>query len=69
MLTRLLNPWDFSGKNTRVGCRFLLQGSSYLLHWQAESLPLGHLGSPNILASSGDVRFSFGFVWFVILGK
>ena len=23
---RLLCPWDFSGKNTRVGCHFLLQG-------------------------------------------
>ena len=24
--TRLLSPWDFSGKNTEVGCHFLLQG-------------------------------------------
>ena len=24
--TRLLCPWDFSGKNTEVGCHFLLQG-------------------------------------------
>ena len=24
--TRLLHPWDFPGKNTRVGCHFLLQG-------------------------------------------
>ena len=24
--TRLLCPWDFPGKNTRVGCHFLLQG-------------------------------------------
>ena len=24
---RLLCPWDFPGKNTRVGCQFLLQGS------------------------------------------
>ena len=23
---RLLCPWDFPGKNTRVGCHFLLQG-------------------------------------------
>ena len=23
---RLLYPWDFSGKNTGVGCHFLLQG-------------------------------------------
>ena len=25
-LTRLLCPWNFSGKNTGVGCHFLLQG-------------------------------------------
>ena len=25
--TRLLCPWDFPGKNTRVGCDFLLQGT------------------------------------------
>ena len=24
--TRLLHPWDFLGKSTGVGCRFLLQG-------------------------------------------
>ena len=23
--TRFLRPWDFAGKNTRVGCHFLLQ--------------------------------------------
>ena len=53
---RLLCPWNFPGKNTRVGCHFLLQGifltqglNLYLLcllHWQADSLPLRHLGSP-----------------------
>ena len=52
--TRLLCPWDFSGKNTGMGCHFLLQGIfptqrlypglSHLLHWQAGSLPLSHLG-------------------------
>ena len=26
--TGLLCPWDFPGKNTGVGCHFLLQGSS-----------------------------------------
>ena len=42
-------PWDFPGKNTGVGCCFLLQGifltqgwNPSLLHWQAESLPLSH---------------------------
>ena len=50
--TRLLCPWDFSGKNTGVGCYFHLQGifltqvsSPHLLHWQAEFLLLSHQGS------------------------
>ena len=50
---RLLRPWDFSGKNTGVGCHTLLQGifltqgsNSCLLHWQAVSILLSHLGSP-----------------------
>ena len=41
------------GKNTRVGCQFLLQGiiltqglNWSLLYWQADSSPLSHLGSP-----------------------
>ena len=54
--TRFLCPWDFPGKNTRVGCHFLLQGLFpiqglvphllYILHWQADSLLLCHLRSP-----------------------
>ena len=51
---RLLSPWDFPGKNTRVGCHFLLQGifltqglNTRLLHWQADSLLLSYLGSPH----------------------
>ena len=53
---RLLCPWNFN-KNTGVGCQFLLQGIfliqgsnpslRYLLHWQADSLPLSHLRSPS----------------------
>ena len=63
----LCNPMDYSlpgpsvhgdspGKNTRVGCNALLQGTFLtqgsnpgllcLLHWQVSSLPLSHLGSP-----------------------
>ena len=49
--TRLLCPWDFPGKNTGVGCHFLLQGifptqgsNPSLLHWQVGSLPLSHQG-------------------------
>ena len=42
----------FSGKNTGVGCSFLLQAlltqgwKRHLLQWQADSLPLSHVGSP-----------------------
>ena len=53
--TRLLCPWNFPDKNTRVGCHFLLQGVFLiqalnphlppLLHWQVDSLPLYHLES------------------------
>ena len=51
--TRLLRPWNGPGENTGVGGCFLLQGifldqgSNFcLLHWQADSLPLSHQGSP-----------------------
>ena len=46
-------PWNFPGKNTGVCCHCLLQGifptqglNPHLLRWQADSLPLYHLGSP-----------------------
>ena len=49
----LLCPWEFPSKDTGLGLHVLLQGSFLtlglnlcLLHWQANSLPLGHLGSP-----------------------
>ena len=51
---RLLCPWNFLGKNTGVGCHFLLQGifptqgsNLHLLHWQAGSLPLAPPGKPS----------------------
>ena len=46
--TRLLCPWDFPGKNTRVGRPFLPdQGlNPGLLRWQAYSLPISYLGLP-----------------------
>ena len=51
---RLLCPQDFPGRNTGVGCHFLLQSIfltqgphfSHLLHWQLDFLPLSHLGNP-----------------------
>ena len=43
----------FPDKNTRVSCHFFLQGNFPiqgsnlgLLHWQVDSLPLSHQGSP-----------------------
>ena len=53
----LLCPWSFPGKSTGAGCQFLLQAIFptqglnwpllHLLHWQADSLPPSHLGSPD----------------------
>ena len=46
--TRLLSPWDSPGKNSGMGCHFLLQGifltqglNRSPLHWRADSLHLG----------------------------
>ena len=51
----LLSMGFLSDKNTRVGCHFPLQGifstqwsNLHILHWQACSLTLRHLGSPLI---------------------
>ena len=56
MPPRLLCPWDSLGKNTGVGCHFLLQGIFHtqglnlcflcLLHSQVDSLPLAPTGRP-----------------------
>ena len=53
MPTRLLCPWDFPGKNTGVGCHFLLQGifptqgwNPGLSHCRQTFYPLSHQGSP-----------------------
>ena len=54
---KLLCPWDFPGKNTGMGCHFLLrrilstqESNPHLLcvlHWQTGYLTLSYLGSPN----------------------
>ena len=53
---RFLHPWDSPGKNTGVGCHFLLQGifqtqgsNPGLLHRRQTLYPLSHQGSPCIL--------------------
>ena len=45
---------EFPGKTMGVGCHFLFQGifltqgsNPHLPHWQADSFPLSHLGSPS----------------------
>ena len=55
---RLLSPWIFPGRNTRVGCHSLLQGifpsqglnpcRLCLLSWQADSLPLASPEKPHL---------------------
>ena len=54
--SRLLRPWDFPGKNTGVGCRFLLQGifptqrSNLGLSYCGQTLyRLNHQGNPQVL--------------------
>ena len=61
--TRLLSPWDFPGKNTRVDCHFLLQGifltqglNPHLLPWQVDSLPLSHWGTMHLITEK--MRYS-----------
>ena len=56
---RLPCPWAFSGKNTGVGCHFLLQGIFlaqgsnlsllHLLHWQADFSLLNHGVCPSFI--------------------
>ena len=48
--------WIFQAR--MLGCHFLLQGifpawrlNPRLLHWQADSLPLSHLGRPQVLTN------------------
>ena len=53
---RVFCPWNIPGRNTGVGCHFLLQGIFltqgsnshllYLQHWQANRLPQAPPGKP-----------------------
>ena len=59
---------DSLGKNSGVGCHFLLQGifstqglnslSLSLLHWQAGSLPLAPPGKPLTTVTMADIPWS-----------
>ena len=70
--TRLFCPWDFPGKNTGMGCHFLLQGifptqgsNQRLLHWELDSLPLvPSAKSPNFVYAVVTVaQVYLGSVW------
>ena len=73
--TRLLHPWGCPGKNTGVGCHFLLQGifptqgsNPGLLHWRQMLYPLSHQGSPiqrlTGLPKPGETKeWMFGYTW------
>ena len=60
----------FSRQNTGVGCHALLQGNFptqglnwSLLHWQADSLPLSHQGSPIFMTQlTALVSFMISFI-------
>ena len=63
---RLLCPWDFPGKNTGVGTHvplqeiFPTQGSTPCLqHWQADCLPLSHLGNTSYLIIVHKLTLTF----------
>ena len=77
----VLCPWNFPGKNTGVGCHFVLQGIFLtqglnphllcLLPWQVDSLPLPHKGTYSWAEENGAVQ-SDGFCllkygWFTMI--
>ena len=69
---RVLRPRDLPGKNTGVGCHFLLQGifpnqgpNLHLLHWQAVSLPLSHTGMNESQSISCSVMSDSATSWTV----
>ena len=73
---RFLCPWDSPGKNTGVGCHFLLQGIFptqgsnlcllCLLHWQVGPLPLSHQGSPCITSQYLKLFVSISLFFFFL---
>ena len=72
----LLCPWDSPGKNTGVGCHFLLQGIFLnqgsnlhllcLLHWQMSSLTSATWEAPQM---SGNLQFACTSSGYLILSS
>ena len=67
---RLLCPWGSPDKNTGAGFHFHLQGifptlgsDLGFLHWQADSLPLSHKGSPLCMLKSCKTRTPWIWHW------
>ena len=65
---RLLCPWDFPGKSTGVGAVSSSRGSFWprdctcllhLLHWQLNSSPLHHLGSPWVCTHNANMYYVY----------
>ena len=63
--TRLLRPWDSPGKNTGVGCHFLLQGifltqrsNLGLLRCLKLLNPVSHQGSQKYVSANGKIILS-----------
>ena len=60
---RLYSPWNSPGQNIGVGSLSLFQGifpsqglNLHLLHWQADSLPLHHVGNERCSVVSDSLR-------------
>ena len=67
-----LCPWNFPGKNTGVGCHFILQGIFLiqgsnpcllcLLHWQANSSPLLPPQKPPLLINKMQSQMCLSYI-------
>ena len=70
-----LCSWTSPGKNTGVGCHFLLQGIFptqgsnthflYLLHWQTDSLSLHHLEAP--LLHTKYMIIQYAHIFYIVI--
>ena len=63
--TRLPHPWDFLGKNTGVGCHFLLQGI-FLTHGSNPCLLYCRQTLYHLSHQSTDIKKKYKYVLFYI---